>query len=159
DHVAFIEDHDLRRLGHDIVDVLRSFHDRMHIHLVTADLACEIGVIRRGSDDLQLRLCSASNRERCNCSNQFMFHSSLFPFLLYLIAQYGCGGCAPKIHVHWKNTMFSSSTSPPLCSNSMRKRRNSLQYQLTYGATPHTSSSGSLGFSVQSRRVPKYQSL
>src|SRR5205814_9141469 len=74
------------------------------------------------------------------------------------IAQYGCGGCAPKIHVACKYSVSSFFTSPSLCWYSSRQRKNSLQYHVTYGETPQTSCRSSTAFFVQSNRQPAYQS-
>src|SRR4051794_25057757 len=76
----------------------------------------------------------------------------------HFIAQYGCGGCAPKTHVTWKYKLSSAGTLPSLCWYSARNRRNSLQYHVRYGETPQTCWPLSSAFSVQSRRTPAYQS-
>jgi hypothetical protein len=45
-----------RGFGHDIVNVLRPPHDRMHLDAVAADLPGDVGVVRRRRNDLELSL-------------------------------------------------------------------------------------------------------
>src|SRR5262245_33196370 len=76
----------------------------------------------------------------------------------HFIDQYGCGGWAPKIQVNCMKRLSSLFVSPSLCWYSKRKRRNSLQYHVRYGERPQTCRLLSRASSVQSSRMPAYQS-
>src|SRR5439155_497908 len=64
EQVGLVQEHHLRRLGQDVVHVLRPFHDRVHGDLVSTDLPGQVGVVGGGGNDLQFRSGSGRGEEQ-----------------------------------------------------------------------------------------------
>ena len=77
EEIGVVEENHLGRLGHDVVDIFRPFHDRVDFDFVAADLPGNVGVIGGGGDDLEIGLRGCGRRIRSAKRNNILFMEML----------------------------------------------------------------------------------